>query len=764
MRNYSRLSLVYCLQLFIVFGLGLYLYFFGQWNVQTNLLSLLPETQQNPQMQKAEQALFAKVEKQALVAIAGDEAMSAYQALNALLIKQKMVSLVSVTRPSVKQISDFYLPYRHNFLSRDYLTKIDDSTNVSSFIASQLTQVSDPFVNYTLADDPRLLLADYLKIELNTLINVEFTQGVPSVKYAGKQYLLLNIDLNSNGFSVKKSQKIASFLQNKFQEIKQKYQVDIIFSGAVFHTAASSRQAEHEISNFGVLSLFGVIFLLIFAFRTLKPLIYSLLVMLIAMVYGATAMLYFFEQIHLLTLVFATTLIGVVIDYCFHAFTYASTEHHKNKNLSKILTPLFLGFITTTLGYFTLFVSPLTLLSQVAVFMIFGLLGALMFVFFLLKNNCLTGMKLADKPLGWSKKITVLITPLTKKGGHILVAFSTALFVLLLFKPLSFNDDVRLLNSSPELLVKNEVKMAKILAYQKHQRVVLWSNSSETLLQQQEQLITRLKSNQTVLTINSVSGILPSAQKQYNMYQTILSAENNHKFDEGLAITGLTDPIEKFTPLTYDEILNSPMQSLIENYITTFYLDIDKAGNQIIGYVTWLDISGAPLNNDNLLMLASYSKSKIYDKANEISMALALYRHNLLLLLFVAVVVVALMMLGRYGIKNGFLGVITIVASATASLICSQIILYSLNIFNVLAVLLIFALAIDYVIFYQEQGVQPHNLLALFLSAASSILVFGMLSFSITPAVQSFGLTVMFGIVFIVFFAPLTTCFQRHNI
>ena len=36
-------------------------------------------------------------------------------------------------------------------------------------------------------------------------------------------------------------------------------------------------------------------------------------------------MLLFFESLHLLTLIFAVTLIGVVIDYCFHAFVYADT-------------------------------------------------------------------------------------------------------------------------------------------------------------------------------------------------------------------------------------------------------------------------------------------------------------------------------------------------------------------------------------------------------------------------------------------------------
>jgi predicted exporter len=74
---------------------------------------------------------------------------------------------------------------------------------------------------------------------------------------------------------------------------------------------------------------------------------------------------------------------------------------------------------------------------------------------------------------------------------------------------------------------------------------------------------------------------------------------------------------------------------------------------------------------------------------------------------------------------------------------------------------LILALAIDYVIFYQEHGLAPRTCLAIMLSAISSALVFGMLAFSSTPAVQSFGLTVMFGIIAIFILAPLSSKY-RH--
>jgi predicted exporter len=105
---------------------------------------------------------------------------------------------------------------------------------------------------------------------------------------------------------------------------------------------------------------------------------------------------------------------------------------------------------------------------------------------------------------------------------------------------------------------------------------------------------------------------------------------------------------------------------------------------------------------------------------------------------------------------QGLLGLLSIVVSAGEALLFTQLSLGHLNIFNLLAVLLILALAIDYVIFYQEHGLQRNTVLAITLSAISSALVFGVLALSVTPAVESFGLTVMFGILLVFLLAPLS--------
>ena len=89
------------------------------------------------------------------------------------------------------------------------------------------------------------------------------------------------------------------------------------------------------------------------------------------------------------------------------------------------------------------------------------------------------------------------------------------------------------------------------------------------------------------------------------------------------------------------------------------------------------------------------------------------------------------------------------------ALLLSQLIQQQLNIFNLIAALLVLALALDYGIFFTSALPHAEVLQAVLLSALTSGLAFGLLSFSQTPAIASFGLTVFVGVALACVLAPL---------
>jgi len=747
--SYSNFQKFYVTQLLLILLLGGYQFVFGSWQVQTNILSILPNTQISKALLSSEQALFGQAKKKVTIALTGEKAVIAYNALVTKLNQIESVDIHTEQLPSISQISQFYRPFKDNFLTPQYVKALDDASEMQSLILSQVIQMANPFVSETIAFSPRLALAEYLNTEFNNLTSYKQKQGLITSVLNDKTYYLLSLTISTDTFSIKESQLVAQQLQSVFLSIESEFNVELIYSGVLFHTAQSSKQAEDEISTFGLISLLGIILLILVVFRSITPLFIALWVISLAIIYGGIGLMLFFDDIHLLSFVFAVTLIGIVIDYCFHTFVHANTNHSP-KNL---IMPLLLGFITTALGYLVIASSPMALLTQVAVFMVFGLLGALLTVLAVLpklKHN--KHLKIQPSVTQVSERIKTANLYLIKFRTGILLVLSLLAIGFIAIHKVSFNDDIRLLNSSPTWLMENENTMSHLSNMQSINRIIVYAPTIEALLQKQEYAITQLKSEQAQLDIKGLFGLLPSHYKQKLHYELLNQAEQNKVFDLGLAQLGLSDPLIEFNALTYKAFKASPLSDIADIYIVQHEL----------GYALWFSVNGE-LKQNNIKWLSEQQDILLYDTAKNVSNALSQYRAELINLLLIAFFAITLVLIARYGIKQGLLSTLAIGLSAISAVIFTNLISEHLNIFNLLGILLILALAIDYVIFYQEQGIKGPTLLAITLSALSSILAFGMLAFSQTPAVQSFGLTVMFGITFTFLIAPLSANLPRPN-
>jgi predicted exporter len=85
----------------------------------------------------------------------------------------------------------------------------------------------------------------------------------------------------------------------------------------------------------------------------------------------------------------------------------------------------------------------------------------------------------------------------------------------------------------------------------------------------------------------------------------------------------------------------------------------------------------------------------------------------------------------------------------------------------VLALMLLLGVGVDYGIFMQEDPQRGDDApwLAVGLSAASTLLSFGLLALSGTPALRAFGLTMLLGTALVWFIAPCftVTTKERHE-
>ncbi|MBC8452172.1 MAG: hypothetical protein H8D70_03005, partial [Rhodospirillaceae bacterium] len=135
------------------------------------------------------------------------------------------------------------------------------------------------------------------------------------------------------------------------------------------------------------------------------------------------------------------------------------------------------------------------------------------------------------------------------------------------------------------------------------------------------------------------------------------------------------------------------------------------------------------------------------DPAGDITTLFGQYREQAIWLTLISYVFVLLLLMVRYGLKGGIQIMLTPVLAGVLSFATLTLIGESISLFNVMALLLVLGIGVDYAIFFRETGTDsPATYFAIALSSITTLSAFGLLAFSETAAIHAFGLTVLIGI------------------
>jgi predicted exporter len=141
------------------------------------------------------------------------------------------------------------------------------------------------------------------------------------------------------------------------------------------------------------------------------------------------------------------------------------------------------------------------------------------------------------------------------------------------------------------------------------------------------------------------------------------------------------------------------------------------------------------------------------DKAGEITALLGRYRVAMGLLLLIAHAAVFAALAWRFG-RSAWRAWLPTALGSVITLALLGLLGQPLQLFNVLALLLLLGVGVDYGIFLLEHPNDGSAWLAVSLGAASTWLAFGLLGLSSTPALRAFGLTLLFGVAIVGLLAP----------
>ena len=152
----------------------------------------------------------------------------------------------------------------------------------------------------------------------------------------------------------------------------------VLSAGVPLHAEAGAAQGHLEMNTIGWGSLAAVLLLVWLAFRSFRPLLLVALSLLVGCAVALTVTVLVFGKIHLLTLIFGASLVGVAEDYGIHWF--ASRQGHPRTErwrlLRWLLPGMLLAWLTSALAYLALGLAPFPGLRQMAVFSVTGLAAA----------------------------------------------------------------------------------------------------------------------------------------------------------------------------------------------------------------------------------------------------------------------------------------------------------------------------------------------------------------------------------------------------
>ena len=146
--------------------------------------------------------------------------------------------------------------------------------------------------------------------------------------------------------------------------------VKMFCAGPAFHTAVATANSKREINALSAVSVVAVLLIGFALFRSFRFAPVLVAAQISAFAVASAALFAVFGRPHVITFIFGTSLIGLSVDYVYHALAGASSE-----NLRGVLKPLSFSMLTTVGGFLPLVFAAVPSIRQMAVFSITGILA-----------------------------------------------------------------------------------------------------------------------------------------------------------------------------------------------------------------------------------------------------------------------------------------------------------------------------------------------------------------------------------------------------
>jgi predicted exporter len=743
--------------------------------VDSDLFSILPDSNPSRAVSHADRKLSAALNGGFSVLVGHRDFAAAKKA--AFEITEEIKGHPSVERVSLEVDPSLLASFRTLLFENRYRSlapetlKELEAGDAERMAAEAFQVVSSPLSVGALDGierDPFLLsyrtLQWYLGSGLLNNLAVGPRDGVLAASLDGVWYVLINVQLREGGLSTRTKGHIVPALYSLAGRIKERTPgLELVYSGVPFHTYESASRAQTEIAVISAAATGILVAVVVLLFLSLMPLAATFLTMGMGIAAGMAGTFLCFREVHLFTVVFGTSLIGISVDYAVVFFAEWMNPAESREGpaiIRRILYGITIGLATTLLSYIVLLAAPFPLLRQMAVFSSVGLLSTFLSVIFvfprfrpprlprknipiLVLNGVLSVYDRFFALRSWVRWGLLGLCVLAAAGGLLRV---------------HTDNDVRSFYRMSPRLIASEARAAKILnlgtsgAY-----YIVRGADMEDTLRREEALTARLEQGVAEGRLGgfiATTSMLPSRERQdhaYGLVGSVLMPRAGAQMEalgfdaaslEALrrdyrAQAGVHLDSSRFFSLPFSGMTRSLWIGEVDGqtFSAVLLLRVHDKG--------WLPAPAAGLPGVTLV-------NKIEDVGRTLQQLSAIA----LLLIAAAYILIFLGMWRLYDLPTA---VKVSAVPVAASILTVAILGYAglpLNLFAIVGLILVPGIGSDYAVFYEEGHTRRAvTMLAVTLSLVSTVSSFGALAFSSLAGV--FGLTVSLGVIISFLLSPL---------
>jgi predicted exporter len=730
--------------------------------IQTDLLAMLPDTEKNPVAEDAIRILSQAAGDRAIFLVGGgapEPSKAAGRAFAQTLLKSSAFAHVLGALPPLDpgQVTRFYAPYRFR------LGAAEPGGDLREALETRLASPMGTLPGLEPGLDPLGEVARFLEgLPLNTL-HLEVDDGLLTLHSGDALYVLVTANLKGSAFDPAVQRASLDGVRSAMGDLRTAFPgARVVRTGALFYAADARERAEWETGLISWGSLLAMVALFLLVFRSARHLLLGMACVAAGLVAATSITLLVFGKLYLLTLVCGASMLGVAVDYPFLYFANqlgAGQGWQPRAALRRLMPALLLGVATTLLGYATLGVAPFPGLRQMAVFSMAGL-GASFLTVLLVLPDLLRG-PIPPRPALMASLAGVLdawASLARRPAFRKVLAVAFLLLVGSLFR-LRVVDDVKGLIQPSGSLQEDEQRIRDLTGLSNSGRFFLVEGRSEgEVLAREEALRERLAPLVRAGALDglqAVSSFVPSPSAQ------ALALERHRAQAQALggamrAVGFRPEALARFhgdlaastlQPLTVAAWLQAPFSMPFR----MLWLGPTRHGTG-----SMVLPMGACASSRLREVAAGLEGVRLVDKAQSVSALLGHYRRLANGALALTVVLVWLMLLQRYGARRSASILAPALLGILAALAAVALLGSPLTLFNTIALVLVLGFGVDYTVFVAEAGPHlPATVLGVLLASFATLLSYGLLAFSQTPALRGFGLTLGVGVLVSTLLSPL---------